>query len=72
MLVHLLQNRVDLTSLGEPLQEKVENIKSLNQYNPTNMMFRRFVKILQGVLEDCDDNSTIKEIMEERNGKIID
>lgn len=71
-LIHFLQNRVDLGHNGADLEIKVRDMKEFNQFTPTNFMFRRFVRIMQGVLGDCDDNSKLKEIMEERRGQIID
>jgi hypothetical protein len=67
-LIHFLQNRVNIAQKGENLQQKCRDMKEFNQFTPTNFMFRRFVRIMQGVLGDCDDNTKLKDIMEQRRG----
>lgn len=73
-LILFLQNQVDLGSAGKNLQQTVDSLKEkeLSQFTPTNIMFRRFLRIMQGVLKDVTDSSKLKQAMEERKGLIFD
>ena len=63
---------MDLSSVGDNLADKVETLKQFNQFNPTNIMFRKFLKILITVTNDYQEKMNLKDFLYQKKGFFID